>query len=214
MAITTNMNLDLPTVSTTLGPEWASDLNTAFEAVDEHDHSTGKGLKISPAGMDITSDLDMQDNDLQNALTLNISSGASVDTAKTSSLQRVGQNLYWVNSSGTSVQITSGSSIVSPGSGAFSVSVPGSYPYSVVAGDDTKVLIVDTTSARTLNLPAATTQMHFIVKDGDNLAMTNNISVVPDGSDTIDGSNSTYTIDTDSSAFHFISDGVSAWYIL
>jgi len=214
VAITTNMNLDLPTVSTTLGPEWASDLNAAFEAVDEHDHSTGKGLKITPAGMDISSDLDMKDNDLQNALTLNISSGASVDTAKTSTLQRIGQNLYWVNSSGTSVQITSGSSIVSPGSGAFSVGIPGSYPYSVTSGDDTKVLVVDTTSARTLNLPAATTQMHFIVKDGDNLAMTNNVSVVPDGSDTIDGLNSTYTIDTESSAFHFISDGVSAWYVL
>lgn len=214
MATTTNMNLDLPTVSTTLGPEWASKLNAALEAVDEHDHSDGKGIKVTPAGLDINDDLDFQSNDLQNAGVVGIASGASVDTAKLSSLQRVGQNLYWVNSSGTSVQITSGSSIVSPGSGAFSVSVPGSFPYSVTSGDDTKVLVIDTTSARTLNLPAATTQMHFIVKDGEGQAGANNISVVPDGSDTIDGANSTYTIDTDLGAFHFISDGVSSWYVL
>ena len=44
---TTYMNLTLPTVGTTVGPTWASLLNTAITSIDSHDHSSGKGATIS-----------------------------------------------------------------------------------------------------------------------------------------------------------------------
>ena len=36
---TTFMNLVLPTPGERLGPTWATDINTAFSRIDEHDHS-------------------------------------------------------------------------------------------------------------------------------------------------------------------------------
>jgi len=63
---TTFMNLSLPTVSVTLGPEWANEINQAFEVVDAHDHSSGNGTKIKPTGIDINAQVDFQDNRIIN----------------------------------------------------------------------------------------------------------------------------------------------------
>lgn len=57
------MGLVLPTVSVTPGPTYATENNTAFTTVDSHDHSTGKGVQITPAGINITSDLEFNSND-------------------------------------------------------------------------------------------------------------------------------------------------------
>lgn len=211
---TSNMQLVLADVSVTTGPQWAQILNTALGRVDLHDHSSGNGVQITPTGININAALDFNSYDLLDALSVSLSSQAFATTTKTGSLQRIGTNLWWVNSSGVAVQITSGSSVVSTGSGALTASVPSIYPYSVVAGDAQKVLLVDTSAARTLNLPAATTSMFVEIKDYAGSAQTNNISVVPNGTDTIDGANSTFIINENYGARGFISNGVSAWYVI
>jgi len=50
-ATTTNMGLDLPVVGVTTGPDWATKINTAFGVIDVHDHTAGKGIQISNAGV-------------------------------------------------------------------------------------------------------------------------------------------------------------------
>ena len=53
----TYLNLTLPDVGVTLGPTWATDLNTALTRVDEHDHSSiGRNLGVS--ALTIDGDLD------------------------------------------------------------------------------------------------------------------------------------------------------------
>ena len=66
MASTTFMNLSLPTVSVTLGPTWATQVNTAFETIDSHDHSSGKGTKVPSAGLNINANVDFNENAIQN----------------------------------------------------------------------------------------------------------------------------------------------------
>ena len=210
---TDKMNMILPVVSETLGPTWAALILTAFEVLDEHDHTTDNGVKITPAAMNINAALDIANNQLQNIASGGLYNKTSADTTHTGSLQRVGSNLYWVNSSGTAVQLTSGSSVNAPGSGAMSVDSPGAYPYTVTTGDDNVVLLIDTTSARTVNLPAATNNIRVVLKDQNGSAQTNNITISPNGSDTIDGSNSDYTFETNFGAIQLISDGTSAWYV-
>lgn len=211
------MNLSLPVPSTTVGPLWASMIITALTSIDSHDHSTGQGAKITPAGLEIDDDLDFDDNTLLNVGSLRLSDALSVlaSPSDIGCLYRVGENLYYNNNSGASIQLTSGTSVNAPGSGEITTSTPVSYPYSVTSGDAQKVLLIDTgTAARTLNLPAATTAMFFIVKDKDGSASSNNISVVPNGSDEIDGANSTKTLSTASGTWRFVSDGISQWYSL
>ena len=73
-------------------------------------------------------------------------------------------------------------------------------------------LAVDTSVARTLNLPAATTAgMVIIVKDATGNAFANNITVARNGTDTIDTIATDYIISTNFSCIVFIGDGVSNW---
>lgn len=61
---TPNMNLTLPTVSVTAGPLYATENNEAFEAIDAHDHTSGKGVLVPVAGLNINADLSMEGFDL------------------------------------------------------------------------------------------------------------------------------------------------------
>jgi hypothetical protein len=61
---TPNMGLVKPDVLSTPAPTWASLLNAVFDAIDSHDHSSGEGVKITPSGMNISSDLSIGSNNL------------------------------------------------------------------------------------------------------------------------------------------------------
>lgn len=214
MTTTTNMALVLATVSETLGPEWATMLNTLLQRVDLHDHTEGNGAKVTPAGLEINDTLDLGDNYLDGVLAVSLAALSVLVTAKTGSLQRVGSNLWWINSAGASVQITNGTSLATPGTGAIAASVISSYPYTVLTSDAQAVLVIDSSAARTLTLPAATNAMFLMVKDGGGAAQTNNITITPDGTDLIDGSNSSYLIDANYGSVGLVSDGVSKWYVV
>lgn len=208
------MELVLATVSTTLGPEWAELINEAFTAVDLHDHSEGKGVPVTPSGLNINADLDFKNNRAVAVGAASLRNLASADTANLGSLQRVGPNLFWVSGAGSAVQITSGSSVNSPGTGQLSVDAPASYPYSITSADSETVLVVDTTAARTLSLPSATVTMTVVIKDGNGQAQTNPITIEPDGTDTIEGVNADYVIDWNNASIWLISDGTSKWHVV
>ena len=213
MATTLNMALDLPVVGVTTGPTYASLLNTAFETVDLHDHTSGKGVQVPTAGLNINATLEFNSNAATELSFIGLESQGSQPGTNLSVYVDASNDLYYVNNSGTAVQITNGGSIAAVGSGLVTFSAISSTPYSVVTGDAQKVLGVDTTVARTLNLPAATNVMWFTVKDISGQASTYNITVTPSGSDTIDGAASA-TFNENSGAWTLMSDGVSAWYIV
>jgi hypothetical protein len=53
------MGLNLPVVGPagTLGPDWANELNAAFDKIDSHDHTSGKGNPIPFSAIEVTSNL-------------------------------------------------------------------------------------------------------------------------------------------------------------
>ena len=55
-------SLAKPAVGVTVGPTWATDLNTSIDAVDNHDHSTNKGIRITPAAINVNADVEFNDN--------------------------------------------------------------------------------------------------------------------------------------------------------
>ena len=211
---TLNMGLNLPTVQVTTGPTYATLNNTAFETIDTHDHTSGKGVQIPTSGLNINADLEFNSNAALELTHVGLESQGSAPSTNLSVYVDASNDLYYKNASGTSVQLTSGSTIASTGSGVITYSEITSTPYSVTTGDAQKILGVNTTTAKTLNLPAATNVMWFGIKDINAQADTNNITVSPNGSDTIEGVNANYTINEEYASRMLISDGVSAWWII
>lgn len=101
--------------------------------------------------------------------------------------------------------------------GGFGVArrVPGSYPYTVVAGDGW--VEVDSSSARTIDLPAASAfaaGQCVTILDGNGNAGTNAITIAPHGTDTINGSTSAEVISANFGWLELYSDGASNWHAL
>ena len=67
---TTNMSLILPSVLVDVGPTYATLIDNALVSIDSHNHSTGQGAKITPAGLNISSDLTFAQNNATNLRTL------------------------------------------------------------------------------------------------------------------------------------------------
>lgn len=215
---TTYMNLILPTPSVSVGPAWAQTVNDAFEDIDSHDHSSGKGVKVKPNGMDINDDLDMQEHSLLNAESTQLSDlGANLTGASNiGKLHSYSGNLYFTNSSGVAVQITSGGAIVSsPGSAQLFETHAVNTDLTISPSDTFVYLIVDTTSARTITLPLASGLSEgrvYIIKDASGQANLNNITIDTQGSDTIDGASS-FTHDLQYGTFYVVCDGIDKFYL-
>lgn len=116
---TTNMGLTLPVVSSTLGPQWATLVNDAFDDIDSHDHTAGNGKKVPVNGLNINTNLPLGGNSLTSAKSIDFSSLASAGTT-TSSLSVVGGNLYFRDSASNLIQITIGGAVNAGGSGNIS----------------------------------------------------------------------------------------------
>ena len=218
MSTTTNMLLSLPTVSSTIGPLWATNINTALETIDEHDHSSDKGARVTPAGLNINANLNISNQVFYNfqAVRFQAQGAALTGSSNANALHSVSGNLYWTSGSGTAVQLTSGGSIASsPGSASIFETTAVSTNL-VIGNSDTFVyLIVDTTSTRTITLPLASgvsAGRLYIIKDADGQSEANNITIDIQGSDTIDGASS-QTLDSNSSSWTIVGDGVDKWYI-
>lgn len=114
-----SMNMPIPGVAVTNGPEWASDLNTCLTIVDGHDHASGSGVQVNPAGININSDLPFNGN---NAITLRSArftpqSAPLALAADLGCLYESGVDLWYNDGLGNQVRITqSGGVAGSPGS--------------------------------------------------------------------------------------------------
>lgn len=105
------MNLPVPVVGTDPGPDWANDINACMSAIDSHDHTTGKGVPLTPDGININADLPMNNYDLTGAGAVTFEAKVAALTSLLRSLQVVGVDLYYVDGSGNSVRITQGGSV-------------------------------------------------------------------------------------------------------
>ena len=212
------LNLDLPTVSVTLGPAWASQVNAAFEVIDSHDHSSGKGAQIPTAGLNINADLDF--NEFA-ALNLRIASFEQRTTSPSgsdfsTSLSVFGGNLYYTNTSGVPVQITDGGGIVtSAGSAQVFETTDVGADIVISPASSFVYLIVDASAPRSITLPltiSVTAGRINIVKDATEESNTNNITVNTAGSDELDGASS-QVLDTNCGSWTIVTDGTDKWFI-
>lgn len=111
--ISPNMNLPVPVPGTEPGPDWANDLVADMYAIDSHDHSSGKGVPITPDGMDISADLPMGNNNLTEVRSVNFTAqGAPLALADDLGCLYVsGADLYYNDEAGNQVRITQSGSV-------------------------------------------------------------------------------------------------------
>lgn len=116
-----NMSLMLPTVGQELGPAWANDLNSSLTTIDQHTHAAGSGVQITPAGINVSSDLAFNINNaisLRSSRYTTQSSALSLGTDLACSYS-AGTNgdLYWNDLVGNKIQITASGGVAgTPGS--------------------------------------------------------------------------------------------------
>ena len=107
---TTYMNLTLPTVSSTIGPDWATQLNAALTTIDSHDHSSGKGTKVPVSGLNINDDLNFNNNSQTNVGATTYQSLSAVLSTLNTLYVKDG-DLYFNDSAGSNVRLTASGSI-------------------------------------------------------------------------------------------------------
>lgn len=112
---TPNMSLIVPGVGTEPGPDYATDVNNSLMIIDDHDHSPGKGVQITPAGLNINTALTMNSNFLTDIAGLTLTAQGSTPTFST--LYRSGNNLFFVDGLGNNIQITQNGALFPPVSG-------------------------------------------------------------------------------------------------
>ncbi len=105
----TNMGMQIPIVGQETGPQWATDLNQCLTVIDQHDHASGNGVQITPAGININTSLPMGDNALTNTAAIVLTAQSSYSTNK--SLYVIGNEVYYRDGAGNQVQITNGGSV-------------------------------------------------------------------------------------------------------
>lgn len=147
------MSLPVPVVGVAPGPNYAADVNNCLGLVDSHDHSFGRGVQITPAGLDISNDLSIQQNNVINIRSLRFFPqtvplvGISPDL---NCLYDTLGDLYFNDGSGNQVRITqSGGVAGSPGSIA-NLTSPASASYS--AGTQTFIWQSDVNTAANMDM--------------------------------------------------------------
>lgn len=116
MSFTTspNMNLTIPGVLSELGPLYASEINASLGLVDAHDHSSGKGIPVTPAGLNINSDVSFGSNNATLLRTSRFSSQSVPITAAADvgCLYVVGNELYYNDfTGGHQIQVTNSGNV-------------------------------------------------------------------------------------------------------
>lgn len=104
------------TVSVTPGPTWATNLNTSLDAIDNHDHTSNKGVRITPAAMNINAALEFNGNNALELKQVALENQSSQPTDQSRSLYAYSGELYYRDPSGNQVQLTSGGSVNAGGS--------------------------------------------------------------------------------------------------
>lgn len=110
--LSTNMNLPVPTPGVTSGPVYATDINNCLTIIDGHDHTTGFGVLITPAAMDINSDLSFNNYNLINlrTTTFQIQDSPLSNPTDSNCLFVSGVDLYYNDGTNT-IRVTSGGSV-------------------------------------------------------------------------------------------------------
>jgi hypothetical protein len=133
------MSLPIPVVGVDAGPDYALNIDNCLSILDSHDHSNGKGIQITPAGLNLNADLTFNKN---NAVTLRSvrfspQSSSFSSAADVGCLYELGVDLYYIDGNGNSIRLTQSGSIVGTSGSIGNLVAPASVTF--ISGTSTYV---------------------------------------------------------------------------
>lgn len=125
------MNLPVPSVGSSDGPQYAIDINNCMNIIDSHNHTPGNGNQIPASGLNIVSDLTINNNNLTNIRTLRFRSQGSSPSnpSDIGCMYEVGNDLWYNNGVGQAIQLTVGGSIAGAAGSITNLVSPASASY-------------------------------------------------------------------------------------
>lgn len=169
---TPNMGLLQPTPGTQ-GPDWANNINANSDTLDAHDHSPGKGVPVTPSGLNINASLNMNEQTLTSAKSVRfVSQSSTLTSSSARDLYIKNGDLFYANGL-TDVQITTGGSVagssgsitglVSPASAVFSgQQFSFSYDTGTYADLRCRDLVLSTNGGNTIKLTHAASSAYTL----------------------------------------------------
>lgn len=131
------MALPIPAIGTDSGLVWEQSVDSALVIIDGHNHTSGSGVPVIPAGLNINSDLTFQSNNATFLRSVRfapqmapISGALDLDCVYVS-----GVDLYYNDGNGNQIQMTSGGSVLATSSGITSGTASASFVSSVLVVD-------------------------------------------------------------------------------
>ena len=179
---TPNMNLVELVPGITTGPQYATDIVSNFATIDAHDHTTGNGTRIPSAGININSNLEYNGNaPIGQGKSQFNSLGAALSAAGDyRSLHVVAGELFYLDDSGNSVQLTSSGSVAGAAGNITGLSSPASVTFStnkyVFKDTATSFGILESADVRLFEDSASAITNYVGLKSPASLAATYNLT--------------------------------------
>jgi hypothetical protein len=104
------MFLSIPTAGQSPGPDFALLINTDMSIIDSHDHTPGKGVQITPTGLNINDTLVFNDNFADQVAGITFYPQGSTPTA-TGTVYESANDLYFVDGLGNNIRLTQNGSV-------------------------------------------------------------------------------------------------------
>lgn len=126
-----NMDLPLPSVGTEQAPDYALDINNCLSLIDQHDHAPGRGVQITPDGLDINVDLPMNEHNLTEARSVRFEDQAAVLALPTdlTCIYAVDGDLYYNDGDGVDIRLTQNGAIAGAAGSISGLVAPASATY-------------------------------------------------------------------------------------
>lgn len=128
--ISPNMNLVIPGVGTEPGPTYATDINSSLTLIDQHTHTAGSGVLITPAAISINSALTFASNFATNVAGMTFATQSSTPANKT--IYNNANDLYFVDGLGNNIRLTQSGAVAGTSGSISNLVAPASANYSVV----------------------------------------------------------------------------------
>lgn len=159
---TPNMGLLQPIIGTDTGLTWEQSTNTNASTVDQHNHTSGQGVPIPPAGLNINSALPFNNQQATGVQAVVFQDQASLSTLN--AMYTINGEL-WYNDPTQPVQITLGGTVNATSSGIASGTASASFVSSV--------LVVDSNTSTPANIQAGSILL------GNNVANSKYLTLSP-----------------------------------